>query len=212
MIAEQTPFAQAPPPPRRKRKINIAIVVVLALGALIGWRLFFPTHPKFGTIYETTAYDLNEARANQLGLFLRKHLPNKVVQSPHFPEAFKDQPRYLKLGDWQFEWSIGGTNTGWFYYWGITSSRGSIPNQWEFAPCPETDLAAVTSAPPVFYPATAPERTQVFGDTSTTNAIKVTVGQILFVRRADQTNQIFVLKLWEQNQNKLVVRYCVIRP
>jgi hypothetical protein len=179
---------------------------------LVGLWLYFPTHPKFGPIRETTAYDLNEARANRLGIFLREHLPNKIVQSPHFPETFKDQPRYLEFGDWQFEWSIGGTNAGWFYFWGIDENRGCIPEKWEFAPCPETDLMAVRAAPTVFYPATSPDRAKVFGDTSSTNAIKVTAGQILFVRRTDETNQIFVAKLWEQDQNKLVVRYCIIRP
>jgi len=205
-------MAEPRPRPSAKRKTIITRVLVVALLVLVGFWLYFPTHPKFGAIYETRAYDLNEARANRVGVFLRKHLPDKIIRSPHFPEAFKDQPRYLKFGEWQFEWSIGGPDSGWFYFWGVDANRGCIPGKWEFAPCPETDLLAVTSAPPVFYAAASPDRARVFGDTSSTNAINVTAGQILFLRRTDDTNQIFVAKLWAQDQNKLVVRYCIIQP
>ena len=185
------------------------MLICLALVVLIGLRSHFPTHPQFGAICQATAFDLNEARSDRLAVFLRGHLPERVVRSPHFPTRFKDQPRYLHLGRKQFEWSIGGTNSGWLYFWGIDRNRGNVPEKWELAPCTETNLMNVTKVPAEFYGSTDPRRAKVFGESSTTNAIEVTVGQILFARRTDETNRIYILKLKEQNQNKLVVHYCV---
>lgn len=190
------------------------MVILALLGCLvvvlIGLRGFLPSHPRFGAIYETAAFDLNEARSDRLAKFLRNYLPRRVVQSPHFPARFKDQPRYLQVGLNQMEWSIGGTTTGWLYFWGVDRNNGSVPGRWELAPCTQTNLLKVTDVPAEFISATHPRRTEVFGESSTTNAIKVTVGQILFARRTDETNRIYVLKLAEQNQNKLVVHYCVV--
>jgi len=194
---------------RRALLVLLTQFICLAVVVLVRLRSYMPTHPQFGAIHEATALDLNEARSDRLALFIRGHLPQRVVQSPNFPSRFKYQPRYLHLGRQQFEWSIGGTNTGWLYFWGIDPNRGNVPGKWELAPCSETNLMNVTSVPAEFYGSTDPRRTKVFGENSTTNAIKVTVGQILFVRRTDETNCIYVLKLKEQNQNKLVVHYCV---
>jgi hypothetical protein len=210
MICHMQPVEQSERPLNARRRFLVlwAVIFCLTLVILMGLTRCFPSHSQFGAICETTAFDLNEARSDRLGVFLRKHLPQRVVQSPRFPSRFKDQPRYLQLGRRQCEWSIGGTNSGWLYFWGIDSNRGNMPGGWELAPCAETNLLKVTQVPAEFYGSTDPRRATVFGESST-NAIKVTVGQILFARRTDETNRIYILKLTEQNQNKLVVHYCV---
>jgi len=81
--------------------------------------------------------------------------------------------------------------------------------KWEFAPCAETNLMNVARVAVDFCGSTDPRRAEVFGNSSTTNAIEVEVGQILFARRTDQTNRIYILEFKEQHQNKLVVNYCV---
>ena len=196
----------------KKRRLLAARVTLfgcLVVVVLLGLKIFFPTSPHFGGIYEATAFDLNEARSDRLAAFLRDHLPRRIVQSPHFPSRFKAQPRYLHLGNTQLEWSIGGTNTGWLYFWGIGPNRALTKGKWEFAPCAETNLMNVVRVPVVFYGFSDPRRAEVFGESSTPNAIKVSVGQILFARRTDETNRIYILKLKEQRRNKLVVHYCV---
>ncbi len=102
------------------------------------------------------------------------------------------------------------TYAGWFYF----SNVGAGPRipRWEFAPCAETSLTSVTRVPTDFCDSSDPRRLGVFGNSSTTNAIRVSVGQILFARRTDETNRIYVLNLKEQHGNKLVVNYCVTTP
>jgi hypothetical protein len=198
------------PPIVKRKRLFILIGLLLCVAGLIwiGWIVHLPTHPRFGTVYETSASDLNEARSDWLGVFLRKHLPDRIVQSPNFPDRFKDRPRYLQLGRWQFEWSIGGSNSGWFYFSGVDGQRGNEPRKWEFALCSETNLMRVTQLPSDFCGALDPRRKSLFGEDSTSNAIKVTVGQILFIRRTDDSDVVYVVKLTEQRGNRLIVNYC----
>lgn len=197
-------------PKRNRRAFLLALVALLALVGLFSFRGLWPSHPRFGAVYEAAAFDLNEARNNSVGVFLRKHLPRRVVQSPHFPDRYKEQPRYLDLSGTQLEWSIGGTNTGWLYFWDVSVKTSA--SQWEFAPCSETNLLGVSELPGKFHGSSDPRRVEVFGDESTTNAIKVAVGQILFARRTDKKSTVYMLKLREQDRNKLVVDYCVTNP
>jgi hypothetical protein len=195
---------------RRRLLACLTLLICLAAAVIFILRIYFPTHSKFGGIYEATAFDLNEAHSDRLAVFLRDHLPARVVLSPHFPTRFKEQPRFLHLKHTQMEWSIGGTNTGWLYFHGLSrNSRKTVPGKWEFAPCNETNFMNVTRVPAEFIGATNPRRATMFGESSSTNAIAVSVGQVLFARRTDETNSIYILKLTEQNQNKLVVHYCV---
>ncbi|HRY48856.1 MAG TPA: hypothetical protein P5186_12475 [Candidatus Paceibacterota bacterium] len=197
-------------PPRNRRVFLLALVALLVLVGIISFRGLLPSHRRFGAIYEAAAFDLNEARYNSVGVFLRKQLPRHVVQSPLFPSRYKDQPRYLDLKGAQLEWSIGGTNTGWLYFWDVGVRPRAL--RWEFAPCSETNLLGVSELPADFYGSSDPRRVEVFGDESTTNAIKVAVGQILFARQTDKKSTIYMLKLREQDRNKLVVDYCVTNP
>jgi hypothetical protein len=198
--------------PTRIRRLQLILLCVL--GCLLVVALFtldgsIGTHPRFGEIFETTAFDLNENRSNRLGRFLREHLPANVLRSPYFPDRFKDQPKYLHLGDTQLEWSISGSKTGWLYFWNV--GTGPRISRWQFAPCGETNFMNVTATPPPedFYGPSAAGSTGAFGSGSTTNAIKVAEGQILFARRTDDTNRVYVLKLENQWGNRLSVHYCV---
>lgn len=196
----------------RQRRLVFVVTAVGALLLLIGLitpRGARPSHPVFGTVYETSAFDLNEARSDPIGIFLRQHLPLRFVQSPGFPARFKDQPRYMDLKGVPLEWSIGGTNTGWLYFWDADTRR-NVP-VWEFAPCSETNLLSVSTLPAVFFGASDARRAEVFGDTSSTNGIKVAAGQILFARQTDGSN-IYILKLKQQDENRLLVDYCVVSP
>jgi hypothetical protein len=195
--------------PSRQGLISLLICLgVVGVLALYLYPRLLPSHPTFGAVYETVAVDLTEARQKKIGLFLRKHLPLRVLQSPYFPERYKDQPRYLNLLGNELEWSIGDATTGWLYFWDVKK----LPrvSRWEFAPCSETNLFNVTSVPNEFYGPTNPGVTQAFIPGSSTNAIKVEMGQILFARLKEQQERIYILRLKEQNQNKLVVDYCVM--
>ena len=110
----------------------------------------------------------------------------------------------------QLEWSIGGTNTGWLYFRDVGVRQRAL--RWEFSPCSETNLLGVRELPADFYGSSDPRRVEVFGEESTRNAIKVAVGQILFARQIDKKSTIYVLKLKEQDGNKLIVDYCVTCP
>lgn len=193
---------------KRRLFLQLALVALFMLVGVFSFRWFLPSHPLYGAIYETSAFDLNEALSNPVGVFLRKHLPTRIVQSPSFPSRFKNQPKYMDLKGTPLEWSIGGTNTGWIYFWDPERLQVSA---WEFAPSSETNLLSVQELPTKFYGSLDPRREQVFGN-STTNAIKVTVGQVLFARQTDATNTIYILKLVEQDQNKLIVNCCVATP
>jgi hypothetical protein len=180
---------------------------LLAIVGLFGFRRFFPSHPLYGAVYEAAAFDLNEARSDRIGVFLRAHLPRRIVQSPHFPSRYKDQPRYLDLKGARLEWSIGGPGTGWLYFWDV-ESRSRV-SRWEFAPCSQTNLLGVSELPTDFCGSSEPRVGGFFGESSTTNAIQVAVGQILFARRTDERSTIYILKLKEQDGNRLIVDYCV---
>jgi hypothetical protein len=197
----------------KSRRLFFVAAPLCALLAVIGLftlRRLLPIHRVFGVVYETSAFASNRARSNPSGIFLRKHLPRRVLQSPLFPSRYKEQPRYLELMGTQLQWSIGWTNTGWLYFWDVgIRPRVSV---WEFAPCSETNLLSVSTLPTDFCGSSDPRRVEVFGESSTTNAIKVAVGQILFARRTDERRNIYVLKLKEQHGNKLVVDYCVTNP
>ena len=184
------------------------LAVVLSLPV---WRYIrgLPTHPQFGSIYQTSAYDLNEARSNPVGAFLRSHLPRRIVQSPRFPDRYKDQPGYLDLAGHALEWSIRGTNTGWLYFW---EAGGGKQSAWEFAPCAETNLLSVHGVATQFFGPTNPQTKEVFGDRSTTNAIPVSVGQVLFARRKGGVEAVYVVQLEEQRENRLIVNYFVAMP
>lgn len=201
---------KAKPASRKWKKRLLLALTLFVITILFAIRWFLPTHTIFGAIRETTAYDLNEARDDRLAVFLRKHLPTRVVQSPHFPDRFKNEPRYLQLGEHKMEWSIG-PNAGWIYFCGITSNGGSVYGKWAFAPSLETNLASVAQLPAKFYTYTNSEVESIFGDGSTTNAIPVKRGQILFAKHADDPGCVYVLKLQEQNGNKLVVLYCIAK-
>ena len=164
---------------RRLLVIFFALIITLSLLALFSLDSSIGKHPQFGGIYQTSASDLNLARSNPLGQFVRKHLPPKILASRYFPARLRDQPKYLELADSQIEWSIGGAKTGW------------------------------TALPKQFFGASDPAIPKVFDSSSSTNAIKVTQGDILFARRADQTNRIYLLKLENQEGDRLFVQYCI---
>jgi hypothetical protein len=115
----------------------------------------------------------------------------------------------MDLQGTQLEWSIGGTNTGWLYF--ADPGFGARNLGWEFAPCSETNFLNVREIPSTFHGSSDPRRAEIFGKRSTTNAINVAVGQVLFARRTD-ASAIYILKLKEQNGNKLTVDYCVATP
>jgi hypothetical protein len=204
------PGATNQQPKRKWRVFLLALVALFVLVGVFSFRGLLPSHPRFGAIYEATAFDLNEARDNPVGAFLRRHLPRRVVQSPYFPSRYKDQARYLDLKGTQLEWSIRGTNTGWLYFWDPVGVRPRA-SRWAFAPCSDTNLLDVSELPAQFYGSSDHHRIEVFGD-STTNAIIVAVGQILFARQTDKESTIYMLKLKDQDRNKLVVDYCVTNP
>jgi hypothetical protein len=70
---------------KKRDVVLLAFVALLVLVGLFSLRGSFPSHPRFGAIYEAAAFDLNKARHNPIGVFLRKYLPGRVVQSPQFP-------------------------------------------------------------------------------------------------------------------------------
>jgi hypothetical protein len=187
----------------------MAMLALFSLIGLITPRGALPSHPVFGAVYETSAFDLHVARSNPIGIFTRKHLPRRIVQSPSFPARFKDQPKCMDLDGARLEWSIGGTNTGWLYFWDADSRR-NVP-AWEFAPCSETNLLRVSTVPTAFFGASDARSAEVFGETSSTNGIKVAAGQILFARRTGGST-IDTLKLSQQDANRLLVDYCVVSP
>lgn len=197
-------------PITRRRLLLIVLILFVSLLAIVFFttNLSVGTYAHFGPIYEAVAYDLNEARSNQVGVFLRTHVPRRIVESPYFPTRLKYQPRYLDLKGTRLEWSIAGTNTGWLYFYGRPDQVLGT-NRWQFAPCIEGDFMNLGEIPTDYYGSSDPRRTKVFGDSSSGNAIKVSVGQILFARRTDETSRVYVLKLKEQDRNRLLLNYCM---
>ena len=198
-------------PITRGKLLLIVLILFVSLLAIFffGANLSVGTHPHFGAIYEAAAYDLNEANSNRVGVFLRTHLPRRILESQYFPARVKYQPRYLELRGTKLEWSIAGTNTGWLYFYG-RPDQALGTNRWEFAPSVEADFMKLGEIPKDYYGSSDSRRAKVFGDSSSGNAIKVSAGKILFARRTDETNRVYVLKLTEQDRNKLLVHYCII--
>jgi len=97
----------------------------------------------------------------------------------------------------------------WLNFWDV-GTRRSVP-VWEYAPCSETNLLRVSAVPSDFFGSSDARRAEVFGDTSSTNGIKVAAGQILFARRTGGST-IYILKLKQQAENRLLVDYCVVSP
>jgi hypothetical protein len=201
---------------RTNKQGRYFFLAVLLVGFVVivwfGLKKLLPSHPKFGPIYETAAFDVNEAATNSIAVFLRTHLPRRLVQSQMFPSRWKDQPDYLDLNGNHLEWSIGGAETGWLYFWDPEPAARHRISLWEFATCPERNFLSVTNIPAVFHSGADPRRVEIFGATSTPEAIPVFVTQILFARRTGETNCVYVLKLAAQDGNKLTVRYCIVNP
>lgn len=197
---------------RRKRRRFILLTftsILMASGALV-LRSCLPSHPQFGPIYQVTAMELNNTSGrSKVAEFLRKNLPRRFVQSRFFPDRYKNPfPGYVDLGDAQLYWSAG-PNAGWLYFWGRAASGGLALDKWEFAPCAETDLRRVTEFPSVFYGSRDPSLTNVFGAAATTNAINLSVGQIVFARWVPDPKLLYVFKFGEQHDEKIRINYCV---
>lgn len=193
----------------RRLTVVIAIAAIFVATGLFTLRDSRPRHPQFGAVYQTVAFDQDAVLADPVGGFLRKHLPMRVVLSAYFPSRYRGEPKCLDLKGAQLEWSVGGSNTGWLYFQNAAAKRTA---RWEFAPCSETNLLDVGRIPKVFCGPSDSRRIELFGSTSTTRAIQVALGQILFARRTDGGDRIYVLKLKAQAENKLYVDYCVISP
>ncbi len=193
----------------RRLAVVITIAAIFAATGLFTRCDSLPRHPQFGAVYQTVAFDQDAVLAEPVGGFLRKHLPTRVVLSAYFPSRFKAEPKCLDLRGAQLEWSVGGTNNGWLYFQNAVAKRTA---RWEFAPCSETNLLGVSRVPKVFCGPSDSRRIELFGSNSTTRAIQVAHGQILFARQTDGGNRTFILKLKEQAENKLYVDYCLIDP
>lgn len=194
---------------RRLVLMLLAITLSVVVITLLGLRFLSPSHPQFGAIYEASAFEAGSGFRNQFLVFLVNCLPRRIVQSPMFPSRLSILPTYLRLGNQKLQWSTGGnwgdSYAGWLYF----SRRGRGSSPWEFSTCEDTNLTKITEIPTDFYGSSAPRITEVFQATSTTNAIQVLEGQILFARLTDETNLVYVLKLKDQDMKKLVVDYCM---
>ena len=196
---------------RRPRVILFVSLGSLLLLGVVVFRGCFPSHPQFGPIYDVTAMELdNEPGRSKVAEFLRKNLPRRILQSPYFPERYKnDLARYVDLGEAQLYWSVGGTNSGWLYFWGRGAYGGLAHDKWEFAPCIETDLRRVTEFPAVFYGSRDPALTNVFGESASTNAIKVSDGQIVFARWVPEPKLMFLFRFGERHDDQVRIKYCL---
>jgi hypothetical protein len=196
-----SPDGKQQAPVKRRSRLHVTMAWCCGLALLVvgvSWFVSQPRHPIFGKIYETDAFDYNEAQNDRLAQFLNQHLPRAIRRQPAFADHFS-YPKRLHVGRFRLEWSIGGPNTGWLYFHG----------GWAFAPCAETNLLAVTSVPTDFYNATDSARPSKFGSEAGTNAIHVWAGEVLYARNAEETNCVYILDLARQENNKLTVHYCV---
>jgi hypothetical protein len=207
-----SPPSTAPPHIKSTRLVRIRKRILIAFASLFAFTAILliaeqisSRHPQLGRIYHTSAHDLNVVRSNPVAKFLSRNLPRSILQSKFYPERLKDQPKYLRLGDHQMEWSIGGPQTGWLYFWNVDHMPRAYP--WEFAETDQTNFLSLqrASIPTLFkgpadLPAHAPS----------TNAINCSAGAILFARHRDETNKSYILHLQRQEENKLFVEYCVV--
>lgn len=193
------------------RALLTTSALVVVVSSVVVSQACFPSHPRFGPIYYVTARELdNQPGRSGFAEFLRKNLPRRVVQSRFFPQQYKnDLARFVDLGDAQLYWSVGGTNSGWLYFWGADPRGGIALDKWEFAPSAETDLNRVFEFPTTFYSSTNLQLTNVFRESASTNAIKVTDGQIVFARWLAEPKLRFVFRFGERFDDKVKVTYCI---
>jgi hypothetical protein len=192
--------------PRRKAAILLLVPAAILLAVWMALRFeSVDTHPIFGSIRQTVASDANDARPDPFGKFLRRSLPPHLVSSRSFPYDFKDQPRYLRLGGYRMEWSLGG----WLYF---HEPDTALANAWEFAPSSATNLLEVTtdSLPTHFYGRNDTNLQKAFGFMSNTNALHVQRGQVLFARHQEDPSRVFMLHAFREEGNRLMVRYCSV--
>jgi len=194
-----------------KRHLKLALPLVFIAGSLgvlvwLGGDDSVGTHPRFGPIYAATA---SEGDASPLVQFARRHVPRSILRSRYFPSRLKGQPSYLELGRFHMEWSSAGDRAGWLYFWDLSYPSSLLA--WEFAPCVETDLMKVSAIPSAreFVGPSNPAGCQAFGFGSGTNAINVYAGQIVFARRALETNRVYIIEFQKAEQTRTLVHYCV---
>ncbi len=203
---------QPKPNTRKFRWVLPVLFAGVLVAAWFGWKSLLPRHPSFGAIHETQAADFDDWANHPIKAFLRDHLSKVIGRTSFYRKYLGRAPRYFELGGDELEWSIGGSQTGWIYFWGPEFNYNKANAPWEFARCKETNFMAVTNVPFVFHGFADPHLGEVFGGSSTTNAIPVWVGEILFVRKQGEPDCVYVLKLEKQDRNKLLVHYCVTKP
>lgn len=204
--ADSSPLGRSKPQGVRKLILTFCGGLFFLLAMLLFIEHLNSRHPHLGRIYHTSAHDLNVARGNKLASFLSDNVPRSVLQSRYYPDRLKNQPKYLQLGDHQMEWSIGGPHTGWLYFWNVDGMPRTYP--WELAQTSETNFAAIQ---PSSIPAHFLNPTNLPSTASSTNAISCSAGSIIFARRNDETNKIYILYLAHQQDMKLSVQYCVVQ-
>ena len=198
-----------PPARRTRRWFWLGLLFCVLLVGLACYRLWFPTHPRFGPIHRVQATELDNKSANTpLAKYLRAHLPRRILESRIVPARYRDEARYIDFGGAQLYWSEGPRG-GWIYFWGKADGGGLAMDKWEFAPSTDTNLLRVTDIPSTFYSSSHPRRSEVFGDTSSTNAFNVAVGQILFARWIADTNRVFIFRIEERDGAKALIDYCI---
>ena len=190
----------------RRLALRLLLCFVLLVTSLFLLDFYNSRHPHFGRIYHTSAHDLNVARSNPLATSLSRTLPRAVVQSSLYPDRLKDQPKYMRIGSHQLEWSIGGTHTGWLYFWNVDEMpKRRYP--WEFAETTQTNFLTLR---PSNIPANFKTPFNLPTNAPSTNAINVQTGAIIFARHADVANTTYILHLQKQQNDKLAVQYCVV--
>src|SRR5688500_9395355 len=186
--------------------LRLVLCFILLATRLLLLDFYNSRHPHLGRIYHTSAYDLNVARSNPFAGFLSRTLPRSILQSSLYPDRLKDQPKYLSVGNHQLEWSIGGTHSGWLYFWNVDGmTKRRYP--WEFAETTETIFLALRAAN---IPTTFKTPFNLPANTSSTNAIPFPSGAVIFARHIDQPNTTYILPLTKQQNDQLAVEYCII--
>ena len=193
---------------RIMHRVLVGTLVVLSLTiASFYFAGSLPRHPTFGAVYAASASEVGDSQMELIKGLFRRYIPRRVLQSSYFPSRFKDQSTYLRLGNTQLEWSTGGQETGWLYFWQV-DVWPKTPC-WEVALSANTNLMEVTTIPSDFCGASDPRRAAVFGEISNTNALRVAEGQILFARTTQRRDRTYVMLLQEQRDKEVLVRYCV---
>lgn len=119
--------------------------------------------------------------------------------------------RSLEFPQGKLEWSHSAPGeSGYFYFRG----PGNDP-RWEFAATDETVIQEFHGKPlrANFYGSNSPSRDRRLGSSSS-NSIKVRVGQIVLARTTEKPQSILIIKLVEQSadEEKLTINYAVIGP